>query len=303
MLRNTSEGMSAVLGGCDALLIHPHDRYCRTGNKFSQRIALTVSNLLKEESYFDKVTDPSSGSYYIENLTSQLASNALHLLQEIEDKGGFIACYNSGIIQEKIRSVKSRKEKEISSRKRVYVGSNKFPDPTEVAPLNLRRRNSNKPEKVTLPPQHATLQFEELKNKTLTHGQRTGSVPSVFMACFGDPAMRKARSTFAGEFFGVAGFKVLNDVYFDSAEKAGDESAKSEADIIVMCSSDEAYVSGGISFAEKFKAVSKNKLLVVAGYPEAVEEQLRNAGVDEFVHLRSNAIEVLTAFQIKLGIK
>ncbi|MEX6688675.1 methylmalonyl-CoA mutase family protein [Danxiaibacter flavus] len=302
LLRNTSEAMSAVLGGCDALLVQPHDKHCRTGNKFSQRIALNISNLLKEESYFDKVTDPTSGSYYIENLTTQLAESALDLLQKIEDKGGFIACYNSGIIQEKICEIRNQKQKDISSRKRVYVGSNKFPDPAETAPLNLRGRHSSKPGKLTLPQQHAAYQFEELKNRTLMHWQKAGSIPAVYMACFGDLAMRKTRSTFAGEFFGVAGFKVLDEVFFDSIDKAVEESTKSEADIVVMCSSDEAYVAEGTRFAKKFRSASKHKLLVVAGYPETVVEQLKNAGVDEFIHLRSNAIEVLGAFQCRLGI-
>lgn len=302
MLRNTSEAMSAVLGGCDALLIYPHDKHCRTGNQFSQRIALNVSNILKEESYFDKVTDPSSGSYYIENLTTQLAVNALDLLQDIESKGGFIDCYNSGVIQEKIRAIRTHKEKEIAFRKRIYVGSNKFPDPTEITPLNLRRRHGSKPEEVALPQRHATLQFEELKNKTLLHGQKTGLIPSVYLTCFGDPATRKARSAFAGEFFGLAGFKVLDDAFFSNIEEAAAKSAESEADIVVMCSSDETYVSDGIKFAETFRNISKGKLLVVAGYPEAVVDQLKNVGVDEFIHLRSNAVEVLTNFQQRLGI-
>ncbi|MBC7874506.1 MAG: hypothetical protein H7Y01_10945, partial [Ferruginibacter sp.] len=87
MLRNTTEAMSAILGGCDAILINPHDSTYKNPDEFSHRIALNISNLLKEESYFDKVSDPSAGSYYIETITSGLAEKILELYKEIEVSG------------------------------------------------------------------------------------------------------------------------------------------------------------------------------------------------------------------------
>ncbi len=107
MLSNTTEAMSAVLGGCDALLIDSH-----TNNEtdFGKRIALNISNLLDGEAYFDKVIDPSQGSYYIENLTQLMTENAFSIFKEIEHEGGFIKALEKNIIQDKIESTKENKD-------------------------------------------------------------------------------------------------------------------------------------------------------------------------------------------------
>lgn len=302
MLRNTTEAMSAVLGGCDALMVNPHDITFREPTKFSKRVALNISNLLKAESYLDKVADPSAGSYYLENLTASVCEQALNLFKQTEEKGGFVTAFKNGIIQNEIAAVKNLKEKEIISRKRVYVGSNKFPDlkeRTAMPPVDGAKAAQAFPH---LQPQHATKAFEELKSRTMAHLEKTGFVPKVYLACFGDLAMRKARATFAGEFFGTAGFEIMDDNFFESAEKAAETAANSEANIIVMCSSDAEYETEALKFAEKFKSINKNKLLVLAGYPETIMEQLKAAGVEAFVHLRSNAITELAVFQQKLGI-
>lgn len=292
MLRNTSEAMSAILGGCDALLTYPHDYSFQEPSSFSQRIALNVSNLLKSESYFDKVNDPSAGSYYLESLTKNIADAALNLFKETEKAGGFINAYKTGSITEKINKTRDLKEKEIASRKRVYVGVNKYPDLQEKTPLDSHVASAN-----VLKPQRATRLFEELKSKTIVEAQKTGKTPSVYLACFGDLAMRKARATFASEFFGTAGFDIIEEAFFKTPQQAAELSAISSADIVVMCSSDSEYETEAAAFATKFKSLAKGKLLVLAGYPENIVNELMNSGVDGFIHVRSNAIDVLTAFQ------
>ena len=89
ILRNTTRAMSAIIGGCDSLAVKPHDI---SNNKldFSNRIARNIQHLLKEEAFFDKVTNPADGSYYIEQLTDEIASKSWKLFQEIEEKGGFL---------------------------------------------------------------------------------------------------------------------------------------------------------------------------------------------------------------------
>lgn len=72
LLRSTTEGMSAVFGGCDGLLIHPYNQSFEAANDFSNRVARNQQNLLKEESYLNKVQDPGAGAYYIETLTNEL---------------------------------------------------------------------------------------------------------------------------------------------------------------------------------------------------------------------------------------
>lgn len=123
MLRNTTETMSAILGGADAVLTRPHDYYQQEQSGFSQRIALNISTILKEESYFDKVADPAAGSYYLESLTQELGNAALQLFKDIEAAGGFEQAFRAGKIQLEIEPVRKKKESDNAQYKKVYMGS------------------------------------------------------------------------------------------------------------------------------------------------------------------------------------
>jgi methylmalonyl-CoA mutase len=85
LLRQTTEAMSAAAGGSDSIVIHPYDQNSTNGSSdFSYRMAANISNLLKEESYFDKVHDPMKGSHIIENLTEIINSKAWAYFLELE---------------------------------------------------------------------------------------------------------------------------------------------------------------------------------------------------------------------------
>lgn len=111
MLRTQTEAMSAVLGGTDSLTVNPFSiAYCQP-DEFSERIARNQQLILREEAWFGKVADPSSGSWYIENLTAMIAENAWKLFIEIESMGGFLSAMNSGYLSENIKGFKAREQK------------------------------------------------------------------------------------------------------------------------------------------------------------------------------------------------
>jgi methylmalonyl-CoA mutase len=105
MLRTQTEAMSAVLGGTDSLTLNPFDIASNKSDELSERIARNQQLILKEEAWFDKVADPSAGSYYIENLTTLIAENSWKLFLKIENAGGFISALNSGFVQEKVEGL------------------------------------------------------------------------------------------------------------------------------------------------------------------------------------------------------
>ena len=76
MLSNTTQGMAGVIGGANVLSVLPHNQGLEAESDLANRIARNVSNLLREESYLDKILDPSAGSYYIEQLTDKIAETA-----------------------------------------------------------------------------------------------------------------------------------------------------------------------------------------------------------------------------------
>lgn len=301
MLRNTTEAMSAILGGCDAILIYPHDNTFKMPDEFSHRVALNISNLLKEESYFDKVADPSAGSYYIETITSELAGKILQLFSEIESNGGYVESFVEGVIQEKIAELKNKKESEIASRRRVYVGTNKYPNQQEKAPLI--REVLTVPADRNIPllrPQRATHSFEQMRQRTQQQFELTGKLPKVYLACFGNLAMRKARASFIAEFFGTVGIEVTEEHFFDDIRKGAKESAESDADLVVMCSSDAEYETEGKLFAETFKEYAAGKKLILAGYPAEIIETLKLAGVNDYIHVKTNVIGFVATLQDEL---
>lgn len=128
MLRTTTECMSAILGGANSIANLPYDALYHKDNEFGDRIARNQLLVLKHESYFDKVSNPADGAYYIEALTEQLAEKALLLFKEIEEKGGFITQLIEGNIQKKISESAAKEQELFDTGKEVLLGTNKYPN-------------------------------------------------------------------------------------------------------------------------------------------------------------------------------
>lgn len=128
MLRTTTECMSAILGGANAIANLPYDALYNKDNEFGDRISRNQLLVLKHESYFDKVSNPADGAYYIENLTQQLAEKALELFKEIEKNGGLITQLIEGSIQKKIQESAAKEQELLDSGKEVLLGTNKYPN-------------------------------------------------------------------------------------------------------------------------------------------------------------------------------
>ncbi len=126
MLRTTTECMAAVLGGADTIVNLPYDAIYHKENEFGERIALNQLLLLKNESYFDKVDNAADGTYYIENLTNQLAEKALVLFKSIESSGGFLKQLKAHTIQRKIQESAKKEQALFNAGEEVLVGTNKF---------------------------------------------------------------------------------------------------------------------------------------------------------------------------------
>ncbi|WP_179376176.1 methylmalonyl-CoA mutase subunit beta [Winogradskyella wichelsiae] len=128
MLRTSTECMSAILGGSDVICNSSYDSLFHKPNEFGERIARNQLLILKNESYFDKVNNPADGSYYIENITKQLAEKALDLFKDIEANGGFLSQLKEGTIQRKIKESAAKEQVDFDTEKLVLLGTNKHPN-------------------------------------------------------------------------------------------------------------------------------------------------------------------------------
>ncbi len=302
MLRLTTEAMSAILGGCDSLLVKPYDSWYREPGDFSERIARNIQIILKEEAYFDRVVDPSAGSYYIESLTASLYESAWQLFLKVNEKGGYIKAFTEGSIQEDVGKTVARRLEMIASRREVLLGTNQYPDLPEtilgqVDPdIAFRKAAENK--KRLAEPLSRGRAAEDFEKLRLAAEKNPGGRPKAFMLTYGSPAMRLARSQFSCNFFACAGYAVIDNPGFSTIPEGVDAALQAKADIIVVCSSDEEYAR----IAPEIAALAGSKaIVVVAGAPASMEE-LKQKGITEFIHLRSNILETLRHFNARLGI-
>ena len=131
LLRTTTECMSAILGGANTICNLAYDTLYHKDNEFGERIARNQLLVLKNESYLDKVNNPSDGAYYIESLTIQLAEKALELFKDIETNGGFLKQLKEGTIQRKIKESAAQEQEQFNKGEEILLGTNKHPNPND----------------------------------------------------------------------------------------------------------------------------------------------------------------------------
>lgn len=305
MLRTTTEGMSSILGNADSVNIDPFNKSFGTPDPFSLRIARNQQLVLKEEAYFDKIIDPSAGSYYIENLTHSLASHAWDLFRKVESMGGLLQCIESGFIRQEVAVSRKKKEKDIAGRRLILLGTNQFPNLQEsVASVTIPTGFEPVADGAFphLPPFRAAASFEAIRIATEKHVQSGNKRPSVFLLTMGNLAMLRARAGFATNFLGCAGYEIIDNPGFATAADGVAAALASGAGIVVICSSDEEYPVIVPEILLGFRQAGRMPMVVVAGYPKEHIETLTSAGVGEFIHVRSDLLASLQRFNQYLSI-
>jgi methylmalonyl-CoA mutase len=298
LLRCTTEAMAAILGNVDGVLIDAYDKEFKNPSDFSSRIAGNITTILREESYFGKVSNPVDGSYYIEEVSSKIAENALELFQAIEAEGGFQTAFKNETIQKQIAEIRLKKLKLISQRRTPMVGINKYPNLMENVAIDLLSKGGEDNSKV-LTPRRASLEIEAMRRVTEELVAETNVRPIVQLASYGNLNMRKARAAFAYDFIGVSGFDVHQEESFDSSEIAAVESAKSDSHVVVICSSDKDYDETAVDFIKAFRAINTDKVLLLAGAPKNMDE-LTELGLDGVVNMRTDVLVALSSIQQKI---
>jgi methylmalonyl-CoA mutase len=286
-LRATTEAMSAIIGGSDELTIHPHDMFYKIPDESSQRTALNIHHLLHDESNLDKVLDVASGSYVIEQMTSDLIDKAWKLFLTIEEKGGFVAALRVGFIQDQLVQSRAAIEKNIRTRKRSLVGVSTFADAKASVHVEIHSQRdplSKLPEiRVVEPFREATV-FESLRQAFTLEKS-----PSVFLAVFGDELKRNARAGFAAEFMAVGGFvSTTGEAQVALIDQLQSEAAL-KAQVIILCSDDDAYLQ---AVETLLKDGWPSVPVIIAGKPSNAQ-QLEELGIHDFIFIGCDVAAVL----------
>ncbi|MCB1171615.1 MAG: hypothetical protein KDK25_14810 [Leptospiraceae bacterium] len=316
LLRATTQSISAVLGGSQRHTVHPFHLITDGEDAFSRRMARNIQNLIRHESYLQQVADPGGGSYYLENLTEDLAGIAFEDFQKWEAMGGFLEALKSGEIQKALSLQMDENFKKVESRRSVYVGVNQYPSLKEEVRekrfdaylshwFEGAARETDAAKGKSVPPlrfARATQGFEDLRIHFQSVSRSKGFRPGILLIPAGKLAMQRARAAFCQNFLGCAGFAVEDPGSLGDAGKAGqylkERLAKDNHIVaLTLCSSDEEYAE----LADVIMPLAKEKGIpvIVAGNPENRDE-LSAKGILEFIHLKSNVFETLVELQKRI---
>jgi methylmalonyl-CoA mutase len=300
LLRSQTEAMSAAIAGVDSMGVTPFDKPYKDSDEFSERLARNQQLLLKEESHFDKVIDPAAGSYYVEVLTASIASEAWELFLSIVDGCGFEAALKAGVVQTAVNESNKSRHAAFAKRREILVGTNQFPNFNEKASDKIVSASaccceSKKEEEATV----ATLNTKRLANEFEAIRMETEKAvhrPKAFMLTIGNLTMRQARAQYSCNFLACAGYEVADNLGFETVEEGVGAAMNAKADIVVLCSSDDEYVQYAIP---AFKAINGRAMFIVAGAPACMDD-LKAAGIENFIHVRVNVLDTLKEFNAKL---
>jgi methylmalonyl-CoA mutase len=293
MLRTTTACFAAAVGGADAITVRPFDSAIGQSDDFALRIARNTQSILSEESQLSRVIDPAGGSWYVEDLTKQLAAAGWSEFQTLEAEGGIVASLLAGSLQSRVGTTKDQRIVDLASRAEPLTGVSEFPDihetPVSRKPLPAQRSSGSSGSScIPLVPFRRSEVFETYRDAADTHRDR----PTVFLANLGPIATHTARSSFAKNLFEVGGLEALGNDGFATPAEAAAAFAASTAKIACICSSDSVYADLAGDTAEALKA-SGASLVFLAGTPGDDEVSWRAAGLDGFVTLGCDVLTVL----------
>ncbi|MDE6526109.1 MAG: methylmalonyl-CoA mutase small subunit, partial [Muribaculaceae bacterium] len=298
LLRSQTETFSACVAGVDSIVVTPFDAPYKKPDAFSERIARNQQFLLKEESHMDKVVDPAGGSYYVEHLTVAIAEEGWKLfLAVMDEEGAFFGATGRGEVQKAVNDSCAKRHTDVARRKEVLLGTNQYPNINEKAAGKIEDTAchcgcSAEKGPNALSMKRAATDFEELRLATEAAAKR----PKVFMLTIGNLAMRLARAQFSTNFFGCAGYEIIDNLGFDTVEAGVDAALAQGADVVVLCSSDDEYAELAPA---AFKYLDGRAEFVVAGAPACTDE-LKAVGINDFVHVRCNVLDTLRDFNNRL---
>ncbi len=263
LLRLSVSGMAAANGGANGIVLFPFSQQSSDSPGFVNRVTRNIQLVLFHEAGLGDTLDPAQGSYYVEELTHSFAEKAWDFFLEIEAAGGFATYIGTGSLDTHLRKSREKQLDAIASGKKFMLGVNNYPKPeSDIEP----RKESFRWE----------LPFLELREEI----QKREEPVSLDFLLFGDANMSNARQSFSANFLGCAGI-------YGEARKWKPEDPTGNADIAVLCADDASYT--------QLRKLNKKEgqLIVIAGDPGEHKEVLRKAGVDIFIHRKSNMKETL----------
>jgi methylmalonyl-CoA mutase len=295
MLRSTLAAFGAGVGGADTVLVFPFDvaipgGFPGTARSFARRIARNTQLLLLEESHVGRVLDPAGGSWFVEDLTQQLAQQAWRHFQAIEAHGGFVDARD--FVAGQIAEIAAKRADDIAHRRTAITGVNEFPNLAEPALPQVDSQASigNL--------QRYAAAFEALRDRSDVFLARTGARPRALLLPLGPLAENNIRATFASNLLASGGIEAINPGTVDAGGVAQAVSDAGSPTVAVICGTDKRYQdeAAGIVAAARNAGLSR---VCLAGPQKAMEDAEHRP--DEYLTAKINAVEALSNLLTRLG--
>lgn len=257
VLRSTLATFAACAGGADAITVLPYDTIAGLPEKFSRRLARNTQIVLADEANIGKVTDPAGGSYYVEELTREVAEQAWAVVQEIDAAGGMESALAGGLIAARIEAARTEDGARIATRRQPITGVSMFPLAGEQR-LARRRRADLPVAAGALLPHRDAQAYEGLRDRSLAFAAQDGKQPTVALVALGGRRDFGARETFATNLLAAGGIAAA---LFEGESAAADALATAPA-VVVLASSPKGYAAHAADAVAALRAGAVAQILV-----------------------------------------
>lgn len=302
ILRTTIACAGAAIGGADAICVLPFTFALGKPDAFARRVARNIQIVCQEESNLGRVTDPAGGSWYVEQLTEEMAKKGWEIFQDIEARGGMLPGLTTGYVQEMIEQTAQTRAKHIATGRIELTGVSAFPllgddgIKAEAWPKPASTPKAKPEIEVTPLKAHRLGEaFEALRDASDEKGGF-----KVFLASMGEIAEHNVRSTWIKNYLAAGGIEALVSDGYKTPEAAVEAFKASPAKAACICSSDAVYANLAEATAKALKDAGA-ALVLMAGRPGDKEAALKAAGVDQFLFAGADAVATLKGLQEKLS--
>jgi methylmalonyl-CoA mutase len=301
MLRSTLAAFGAGVGGADTVLVFSFDVAISGGfpgmaTSFARRMARNVQLLLLEESHVGRVLDPAGGSWFVEELTEQLAQQAWAHFQAIEAHGGFVDA--SDYIAGQIAEIAAERAADIAHRRTAITGVSEFPNLDEPP---LPQGDSRETPLAAGNLLRYAAEFEALRDRSDVYLAGNGSRPRALLLPLGPLAEHNIRATFASNLLASGGIEAVNPGTVDA-----DGVAKAVADagaptVAVICGTDARYGNEAVGIVEAARRAGVSHVCLAGPEKALAETKDPEHRPDEFLTAKINAVEALSSLLSRLG--
>lgn len=308
ILRTSIECFAAILGNVDSIDVANFDFAYGYPSDFSRRIARNIQLVLQHEAHLLDTIDPVAGSYYLENITIELAQKVWNAFQQTQAYGGFLGLIKSGTIQGEIEKMYHKQEQTYQVRKQILLGTNKYPllnekKPTDCEPFIINTIDESKLTLKAIEIRQLNLNryatnYEFLRLNAEKFLSKKGNYPRIVLLNFGELNEWKPRNDFSTDFLQVGGFEIISSPVLANENEAIEYLNNQESNnILCICSSDIRYEELLPELVPVIKKNQPSTYIILAGYPENKIEEYKSFGVDCFIHIKANVYETLKEIQ------